>query len=536
MKRRLVAVTLSLVMTMATVSEAGAATFTSPDGNSVVAVQAETETDTEPVDAQSDPEASSEEDIFSAGDETTDVPSQDQTEDVFSAGNDVTSQPEETPSVTTDTTDSSDAVVVKAEDWVNTENGFKLRKPAQTQTTVSGTASEDASASYTDCGQSAEVVQGETEELSQDTAEMDADGTETPDNTDAVNVSDTEPASTADTTDVTADEFYSAADGIVKVSTEYKGETHTGYYLFDENGILVTGQAEVHQDVTDTAAQGEDKDVPNIITEEITQSYFTTAEEAVVYAGCEGESVTPYTSTVGQQEKNIWKWTGTQFQYYDENGKLVTVSYLEEKAKAAGTYTGYFEINGKYYCLDANGKPKTGEITITANGETNLYYFDPASTIPGEMFHKGWLRSDTTNGERWLYFQKGGNGNFANIGKYYKRGVIATVIPEKGTGTYLLDANGYVLKSTMKKASNGSYYCTDKNGAIYKDKLVKYGNYRYYFGSTGKRATWTRRWAKVGNHYYYFGSTPGRVVEKHGWQKLVTASGKYVGWLYFDAN
>ena len=64
MKRRLVAVTLSLVMTMATVSEAGAATFTSPDGNSVVAVQAETETDTEPVDAQSDPEASSEEDNF----------------------------------------------------------------------------------------------------------------------------------------------------------------------------------------------------------------------------------------------------------------------------------------------------------------------------------------------------------------------------------------------------------------------------------------------------------------------------------------
>ena len=263
MKRRLVAVTLSLVMTMATVSEAGAATFTSPDGNSVVAVQAETETetDTETVDAQSDPEASSEEDIFSAGDETTDVPSQDQTEDVFSAGSDVISQPEETPSVTTDTTDSSDAVVVKAEDWVNTENGFKLRKPAKTQTTVSSTASEDASASYTDCGQSAEVVQGETEELSQDTAEMDADGTETPDNTDSVNVSDTEPASTADTTDVTADEFYSAADGIVKVSTEYKGETHTGYYLFDENGILVTGQAEVHQDVTDTAAQGEDKDV-----------------------------------------------------------------------------------------------------------------------------------------------------------------------------------------------------------------------------------------------------------------------------------
>ena len=67
-------------------------------------------------------------------------------------------------------------------------------------------------------------------------------------------------------------------------------------------------------------------------------------------------------------------------------------------------------------------------------------------------------------------------------------------------------------------------------------KLVKYGNFRYYFGSNGKRATWTKRWAKAGDHYYYFGSTPGRVVEKHGWQKLVSTSGKFLGWLYFDSK
>ena len=58
----------------------------------------------------------------------------------------------------------------------------------------------------------------------------------------------------------------------------------------------------------------------------------------------------------------------------------------------------------------------------------------------------------------------------------------------------------------------------------------------YYFGSNGKRATWTKRWAKAGDHYYYFGSTPGRVVEKHGWQKLVSTSGKFLGWLYFDSK
>ena len=43
MKRRLVAVTLSLIMTMATVSEAGAATFTSPDTDLAVATQTDAE-------------------------------------------------------------------------------------------------------------------------------------------------------------------------------------------------------------------------------------------------------------------------------------------------------------------------------------------------------------------------------------------------------------------------------------------------------------------------------------------------------------
>lgn len=43
MKRRLVAVTLSLIMTMATVSEAGAAAFTSPDTAPAVATQTDAE-------------------------------------------------------------------------------------------------------------------------------------------------------------------------------------------------------------------------------------------------------------------------------------------------------------------------------------------------------------------------------------------------------------------------------------------------------------------------------------------------------------
>ena len=54
MKRRLVAVTLSLIMTMATVSEAGAAAFTSPDTAPAVATQTDG-TDAKEVNVQKKP-------------------------------------------------------------------------------------------------------------------------------------------------------------------------------------------------------------------------------------------------------------------------------------------------------------------------------------------------------------------------------------------------------------------------------------------------------------------------------------------------
>ena len=121
MKRRLIAVTLSLVMTMATVSETGAAAFTSPDE---AAEQQETVAD-------------SEEDIFSSGEENTDMSFQDEADDAFSSGTAGESdrQQEQIPTVATDTADTEGAVAVKAEDWISTENGFKLRKPVKDQNT-----------------------------------------------------------------------------------------------------------------------------------------------------------------------------------------------------------------------------------------------------------------------------------------------------------------------------------------------------------------------------------------------------------------
>lgn len=40
-------------------------------------------------------------------------------------------------------------------------------------------------------------------------------------------------------------DVYTAADGLVQVTTQSVKGTHTGYYLFDQDGIMVTGRKTV---------------------------------------------------------------------------------------------------------------------------------------------------------------------------------------------------------------------------------------------------------------------------------------------------
>ena len=290
MKRRLVAVTLSLIMTMATVSEAGAAAFTSPDTAPAVATQTDAEkvnvTEETSETGTSETETSeTEADAFSDGDDGTAVPSQEQTDDAFTAGTDTAAAlPDETPS-TADATDAVGAAVVKAEDWVSTESGFKLRKPAKNQDTANTDDQKAATAALPD-----EEMPSETDGFSGDQTESSETAVAETDTT-AVTAEATamETPAATDTVSVTNEEFYTAADGIVKISTEYKGETHTGYYLFDEEGILVTGQAEVKEkssadeEPTSDAAQSAGEDAAGEETEaQANQSYFTTADEAVM--------------------------------------------------------------------------------------------------------------------------------------------------------------------------------------------------------------------------------------------------------------
>ena len=575
MKKRLVAVTLGVILSLSTVGEAGASVFSSPEDTAASQDEiagseaAESETDSaETADtSEVQPEDSGAEDLFSAGEYagTSDAEPQDSSS-AFSSGEDET-QPaavsQITDAVPAEQQDDSDAVSVKAEDWIREDDHFKLRKPVkkdsadtsdaapadtvQTEDQTGEVVLTDSDTDETDNADSTDPTQADAADTEILTAE-DPDYEDTADTTEdpVLDVSDDSADGDANASTDPADNtdsFYTAADGLVKISTEYKEQVHTGWYLFDENGYMVTGQAQVNPEQGTDIAAAQTADASDgdagiaADTEETVQSCFTSAEDAVVYTGCENEAVTPYTSTVGQQIRNKWKWTGTAWQYYNAAGTLETVTQLEAAQKANGTYTGYFKIENEYYSLKADGTPRTGNVTLTVNGVSNLYYFEKDSTIPGRMFHEGWrVTGLNTSRERWLYYSQGKNP--ADIGKYYQRGVIATRLDEniKGAYTYLISSKGYLLKSTIKKAENGAFYGTDKYGRIYTNKMVLYKGYRYYFGKTGKRATWKNRWAKVNNHYYYFGGVPGRVLEKHGWQKLTNTKNQFLGWIYLDQN
>lgn len=328
--------------------------------------------------------------------------------------------------------------------------------------------------------------------------------------------------------------YYKDTDGILYIktvedksapATDTAAHTgHSGFYMFDAGGILVEGRTSI--------APG----TPGYEGTTTEEYYFMLSTEADYLQGYESNAVkTPLNSNMGQLQKKYWLWSDGAFRYYDSTGKFLSMAKLKESRVNAGTYDGYYNINGDSYCLDDNGVPRVGDVELTDVRKPGKYYFQPAGSdgIPGKMFREGWLQTETTKGTQWRYYK--------SSGQLYERGIVATRLDTEVMGdyTYLLDQNGYIIKSKMVKAANNAYYSSDKNGRVYKSKLVKYGNYRYYFGSSGKRATWTNSWHRcpgASNRYYYFGKTAGRVTEKTGWQKVTSTSGKMYGWFYFSSN
>ena len=368
---------------------------------------------------------------------------------------------------------------------------------AEAEATVDETASEEVN---TEAAADAEV-QSDTEsdvETQTDAAEAEP---VVADETDAADVPQTEEATQTEAVGETS-EYYTSADGLMKITTlnSNGSELFTAYYAFDKDGYLLTGRNQVGDNTTD-------------------YYYFLTSGEVKVSNTLNTSVKTPYNSKLGQMITKEWRWNATDgvFNYYAPKQENFVVNRT-------------YKINGVTYYLLKGGKPYVGDKNISGA----VYYFRPAasaSDIPGKMASNGWFSKSTTKGAQWRYFD-------AN-GRYLRKGIGAYKIKSNDKNLYLLDANGYLIRTKkMVKGADNYYYLANGNGVVYTNTLVKYGNYRYYFVGNGRRATWKNRWVKltaVGNRYYYFGKTAGCVQEQKGIKK-VTVNGKFIGWFNFPAN
>ena len=322
-------------------------------------------------------------------------------------------------------------------------------------------------------------------------------------------------ASQASETGSIEDNYFTAQDGLLKINTN----GHVGYYLFNEDGYLVTGR--MTREPGAAGYTGTQK----------TEWYFLESSKASLYSDSTGKAITPWTSNLGQQKRNYWLWTGTAFRYYNSQGDYKSIEALNLAGKIK-------KIGNAYYTLKRNGEPRTGILKLTIGSTAYQYYFQPASKageIPGKLFYGGWTYIlNSKNQKRFIYCSP----KAATRGQIMKHGVYVSNVMSKKY-LYMLNASGYVMTNTMAKAQNNAYYVTDSKGRVIKKKLVKYKGSRYYFGDNGKRVSWKNCWhgcPGASNKIYYFGNTAGKIVEKYGWQKVTDANGQFFGWFYFDKN
>lgn len=540
MKKRVVAVLLSLSMCMATAAEATVASaadfsaeITAAEDNdesvadetadsqdvedSTVTIEDGEVSDEEQNDAETTPEA----DVADAADSEDEVvvdfsSEEDFTSDAVSADQVVDDSTADAVSYTGENVVSSTEAVLSYHRWEPITVGGQLRwKLEKISGTKTASAEEAGDAVQTDDAADADVstdeaveadVAGEAEETSEtdgETAEVSGTVEEAADAAEEVS----EITEDTDTDAVsTTKSYYTATDGLVKITTlDGDGNTvFTAKYAFDEKGYLITGTSLV-------GTNGNDR------------YYFATADEVEITKpdvnSAYSEVVAPYNSALGQMQTNKWVWDGKKFTYFNKTG------VLESKKE------GIYKIGSDYYYLKSTGVPFVGEKSTTYNGKSGLYWFKSASgskDIPGKMARNTWIG---INNNRWRYF--------GSDGRYVKKGVGAYKVLNNSSKLYLLDANGYLIKGKQVKGADGYYYMSNSSGIAYANRLVKVGNYRYYFTSNGRRATWRKRWVQLAGtgstkygRYYYFGSVAGRVEEKKGMQKVVV-NNKFIGWFLF---
>ncbi len=195
----------------------------------------------------------------------------------------------------------------------------------------------------------------------------------------------------------------------------------------------------------------------------------------------DGEITATCEVTVLENLKTGWVQVGTDYYYYDSDGKLVTgwteidgSHYYLDPEKDGKMITGWQQIGGNWYYFNQWGKMVTGWVQISGS----WYYFNQW----GKMV-TGWVQISG----KWYYFNQWGKmvtGWMQISGKWY-----------------YFNSNGAML--TGWQSIGGKWYYFNSSGAMLTG-WQSIGGKWYYFNSSGAMLT---GWQSIGGKWYYFNNS-----------------------------
>lgn len=218
--------------------------------------------------------------------------------------------------------------------------------------------------------------------------------------------------------------------------------------------------------------------------------------------------------------------------------KLVKTKSSQEKTVYYTLSDGVLQLGtdpGYYYAFDRKGNLITSGKVIN-----NIrYYFTPASqavkdsgsvtpnqTTLGRAVQNRWVKVNN----RWYYFNALGqqdtsktglqkiNGNYYYLNSSCAPTVNKWLKQRNGAWWYFGKTGKYNSKRIHSQKINGSYYYLNKKGIPFKNCFKTVKKNKYYYGASGKRASYTG-WKSIKKEFYYFGKNHN-VIVKTGWQTI----------------
>ncbi len=156
--------------------------------------------------------------------------------------------------------------------------------------------------------------------------------------------------------------------------------------------------------------------------------------------------------------ESTWYYTDEQGRFYDKEFLEIDGSLYYMERGRTYSVSGVIEVNGRLYCLEWNGKVRTGKIYITADSGKGIlapgwYYTNEY----GSLLHNEFMTLDGN-----LYFMQ--NGTIAKLGVFQFNGKL--YFADKSNGKLARDGRFYVTVHGSNEEIIWGYHDFDENGVM----------------------------------------------------------------------